>query len=648
MLPFRFLISLFAAYFTIVLSPCMAAASFTESSLSLLPGDTTTPSYSGVAMGVVDMDGDGADDIVRFRSGKDLYIEYQTTSGAPFTTYTGHTFANIRVAVAAADHDGNGKRDLTCGGYSGGTHLLTANAGGTALTLSTLADTDIVMQGMNFVDIDNDGDVDLFACDDVEDNQKYRNDGSGTFPLDNSLIDTFIPSQTDQSAPNAGNYASLWTDYDNDGDLDMYLSKCRQRENDSNQLSRINRLFRQNIDGTFTDVATAAGLDSGDQSWCTDFADVDNDGDLDAFIINHKKRTTDGASALYINQGDGTYLKSTTSGIDFTYMGIQAAFRDFDNDGYVDLLLSSVGTPSNGYKFYLNDGDGTFTDQTGVFTTSTTGSGTALSYIQSFAVGDLNSDGWLDLYVGRATGLNIPSGNRDLLYLNDGGTNHYLTVALEGGSSNPDGIGARMELHGAWGVQVREVRSGEGYGVMHSLTKHFGLGDTTTIDKLVVRWPSGAIDVIHSTSADQLLTVIEGTFPPSFAEWQALMFTSTEISDPLISGPDANPDSDLLVNLFEWYFRTHPKQHRSSRDQIAAFSIENVAPDMRRLVLTIDRQPVTGADEFAETTGDLGTWLKGLPHVEIVTDTDSQLILRSKPLGPDFSAIRFVLELLPE
>ena len=189
-------------------------------------------------------------------------------------------------------------------------------------------------------------------------------------------------------------------------------------------------------------------------------------------------------------------------------MGIQAAFRDFDNDGYVDLLLSSVGTPSNGYKFYLNDGDGTFTDQTGVFTTSTTGSGTALSYIQSFAVGDLNSDGWLDLYVGRATGLNIPSGNRDLLYLNDGGTNHYLTVALEGGSSNPDGIGARMELHGAWGVQVREVRSGEGYGVMHSLTKHFGLGDTTTIDKLVVRWPSGAIDVIHSTSADQLLTVI--------------------------------------------------------------------------------------------------------------------------------------------
>ena len=87
---------------------CKATVSFTESSLVLLPEDAASPFYSGVAMGVVDMDGDGTDDIVRFRNGMDLQIEYQQSPGAVFSTGAEVFFDSIRVAVATADHDGNG------------------------------------------------------------------------------------------------------------------------------------------------------------------------------------------------------------------------------------------------------------------------------------------------------------------------------------------------------------------------------------------------------------------------------------------------------------------------------------------------------------------------------------------------------------
>ena len=624
-----------------------AAVSFTESTLTLLPEDASAPFYSGVAMGVVDMNGDGKDDIVRFWKGKDLEIRHQTTPGAVFSKLTGPSFATIRVGVAAADHDGNGMRDLTCGGYSGGTTMLTANASGSAFSSALLEDTNIVMQGMNFVDLDNDGDVDVFACDDVDDNHKYRNDGGGSFPLDQSLIDTFIPAASGQNVPNAGNYASIWTDFDNDGDLDMYLSKCWSGAmSDPTQKSRINRLFRQNIDGTFTDVAPSLVLDSGDQSWCTDFGDIDNDGDLDLFVINHVSGGVGGPSQLFLNQGNGSYVDhSAAAGISFVHNGIQALFRDLDNDGFADLLLSTNGS---GYGIFMNDGDGTFTEQTSVLTDGTTGSGTPITHIQTVAVGDLNSDGWLDLYVGRGFGYNNPSNtNRDRLYLNDGGSNHHLQVRLAGNASNPDGIGARLELHGAWGVQLREVRSGEGYGITNSLTQHFGLGATTSIDKLVVRWPSGAIDVIDSPTADQALLVEEGTSPADFDEWRALNFSAAEMLDLAISGPDANPDEDRLVNLFEWYFRTHPKLPRSSRDEIASFSIEDEPGNQRRLKLQIERQPVPGVDEFAEVTSNLTQWQSGTPFVEVVSDTDSELIFRSEALGDGFHAIRFQLNEVP-
>ncbi len=619
--------------------------SFTDSTSTLLPGDVGSPFFSGAAMGVVDVDGDSKDDVVRFHRGKDFRVEFQAAPGAAFTSYAGHQFQNIRVAVAAADYDRNGHRDLICGDYESGAHLFTANASGSDFDLTTIPTPPIVFQGINFTDLDNDGAVDIFACDDLDDNHTYRNDNAGGFVFDSSLIDTFIPAQPGQTLPNAGNYASLWTDYDNDGDLDMYLSKCRQGENRAGQRSRINRLFRKNSDGSYSDVAAATGLASGAQSWCADFADVDNDGDLDVFVLNHEVAPTDAASSFYLNNGDGTFTDATaSSGLGTPFFGIQAIFCDFNNDAFVDLLVSSTG---GGYAFFLNDGDGTFTDQAAVFTTTQTGSGTPLGHIHSYGIGDLDSNGWLDIYAGRATHLNTPSISlSDRLFLNDGGTNHFLQVKLSGATSNPDGIGARVELHGAWGVQLREVRSGEGYGVMHSLTQSFGLGATTTIDRLVVRWPSGALDCIENPTADQLLNVAEGSSPATFEDWRSLVFTPAELLDPAVSDAGANPDCDELGNIFEWYFRTHPKMASSTRRDIASVALQQLAPGDRRLVMTIDRQKIPRLTETAEVTTDLVNWQRGAPHVEVLSDTAGQLVIRCNTNSTSvcFQAMRLVIE----
>ena len=131
--------------------------------------------------------------------------------------------------------------------------------------------------------------------------------------------------------------------------------------------------------------------------------------------------------------------------------------------------------------------------------------------MESFAIGDLNSDGYLDLYAGYAALFNSPTNIDDVLFINDGGSNNFFSVLLEGDDSNINGIGARVELHGPWGIQHREVRSGEGYGIMNSLRQHFGIGSSTTISKLVVKWPSGAVDELLSPSVNAQITLVEGS-----------------------------------------------------------------------------------------------------------------------------------------
>ena len=463
------------------------AQTFTDRT-SLLPNPNF---HSGVAMGVADMNGDGLDDIVRLNEASDLSIEYQEATGAAFSNLSyGDIGSGSEWSLCISDVDRNGFNDLVVGGFYNDLKLLKASASGDSYTQSNLPNSDIFLQGSNFVDINNDGWIDVFACHDDAESHNYRNLGDGNFVFDNSLIDTSLPSG------NSGNYASIWTDYDNDGDLDMYLSKCRQGVSSPNDPRRINLLFQNDGDNNFSEVGAAAGLRFGDQTWATDFADYDNDGDMDCFLLNHYT-----SSRLMENNGDGTFTDVTaSSGMtadDLNLFGIQAIFRDFDNDGFVDLLVSG-----SEQRLFRNNGDSTFSRLPNPFTSNA---------MESFAIGDLNSDGYLDVYAGYARLFNSPSNIDDVLFINDGGSNHFFSVLLEGTDSNINGVGARVELHGPWGIQYREVRSGEAYGIMNSLRQHFGIGSSTTISKLVVKWPSGAVDELLSPSIDTQITLVEGS-----------------------------------------------------------------------------------------------------------------------------------------
>ncbi len=484
---------LFVCLFSLTGAYLFGQFSFTNRTSWLAHGTV----YSGVPIGVADMNNDGLDDIVRLDQSSKVLIDYQPEVLNQFTGYSYGPLLGKQWTICIADVDQNGFNDIFTGGNNNGLKLLKAADDGSEYTLTTITQNPIFIQGSNFADIDNDGDVDIFACHDNGKSQPFNNNGTGQFTLDYGLINAASTVPSD----NSGNYGSVWTDYDNDGDIDLYISKCRQGVNNPMDGRRLNLLFRNNGDGTFTDVAEAAGLRPFAQSWATDFADIDNDGDMDCFIVAH-----DVLSMLMRNNGDGTFTDITqesgmVNALNLLGAGIQCKFADFDNDGFVDLVISTIGL---GYGFFHNNGDLTFTQKSNALP--------SVNYFQSLATGDLNNDGFIDLVTGFAEGYNTPSSTiPDALFINNGNSNHHLKVRLQGVTSNLNGIGARLELYGDWGVQMREIRSGESYGIMTSLIAHFGLADHLVIDSLVVRWPSGIVDKLINPSPNQTLFLVEGS-----------------------------------------------------------------------------------------------------------------------------------------
>ncbi len=417
----------------------------------------------------VDMNNDHLDDIVTVQANQLTVYKQLPSGGFSPTVYSipglGTGFVTPDWSIAAGDIDANGYTDLVFGNGSR-VSVVKANAVGTGYTFQTYPQN-IFTQRTNFVDIDNDGNLDLFACHDVAQSHSYRNDGAGNLTFDLSLMPTLAVG---------GNYATVWIDYDNDGDMDMYMAKCRGGAPVGDP-QRINLLYTNNGNGSFTENAAAAGVNDGAQSWSTAFADYDNDGDMDFMLSNISDQ-----NRLYKNNGDGTFTDVySTSGIASQVGSWEIQSADFNNDGFVDFLWE------NGKELYLNNGNMTFT-------------GYDLPFGQG-AIADLNNDGFLD----------VQSGNN--VYFNNGNPNKWIKVALQGVVSNRSGIGARVEIYGPWGKQIREIRSGEGFSNMSSLNAHFGIGTASEITKVVVRWPSGTVDVIMNPSSNQQLFVLEGSSP---------------------------------------------------------------------------------------------------------------------------------------
>ncbi len=455
----------------------------------------------GRRRGVVDMNGDFLDDILTIKEANDaadgLYVYEQQNDGS-FVEKT-YSFAQTYTAnwgLSAGDYDRNGYNDI-CFGSPDGVAVVKADNNGTGYSLAYSNDN-VFVQRNNFVDINNDGNLDIFICHDILPNVYYINDGTnlnfyvgaeydnGTGTCENPTPPSFVD---DTGVPgglgiwyDGGDYGSIWVDYDNDNDMDMFISKCGGCDERSTD-----QLFRNNGDGTFTEVAAAAGLADPMQTWSAAWGDYDNDGDMDAFVGSFSNNDL---HKIVENNGDGTFTNITSNTVlnqdpnndGFTFKEREHMAFDFNNDGYIDIL-------SNGF-ILLNDGDFTFTHYD-------------LDLPEFNMVGDLNNDGYLDLKDPISSEINYNASQFT--------GNNWLKINTIGDQSNKNGIGARIEITSPTiGTQIREVRSGEGFYYMHSLNTHFGLGQDTTITSLTVYWPSGVIDVFTNLSVNQTKTITEG------------------------------------------------------------------------------------------------------------------------------------------
>lgn len=472
----------------------MHAQTFSDAT-NLLPSSY----HSGNCTGVADMNSDGLDDIIILDNSNELKIAYQQGDGS-FTVSSFGTVSNEQQwGMCVGDIDNDGHMDVMVGGYYDAVHIININGPGDY----TQIDQDwasIFMQACNFADINNDGWLDGFACHDDGHSAILANNGSGTLGDGTSWINLDF-SATDDS----GNYGTVWSDIDRDGDIDCMIAKCRQFVNDPYDARRTNVLLINDGNNNYTNQAAARGLVNLQQSWTTDMADVDNDGDFDCLLTTHS-----GTLELYANDGNG-YFTNVTDGSGLAVPGffLQAKMADMDNDGFVDLIHAG-----GSHRYFRNNGDMTFTLVNNTFPNGDT--------MHSFGIGDLNHDGSLDVYASYGDGYNDPDmQNEDMLWMNNGNNNNWIAFDLEGTTSNKGAVGAIVEIHGPWGVQIREVRAGESYGISCSFNCHFGIGTSNVVEYAIVHWPSGNAQVIDAPAINTYHNISEVECTPPTAQISA-------------------------------------------------------------------------------------------------------------------------------
>ena len=296
----------------------------------------------------------------------------------------------------------------------------------------------------------------------------------------------------------AGTYGMAAADVDKDGDLDVAIGLCRP-------LPAPNLLYRREATG-YVEVGGEAGMGDPLASWGVAWLDYDGDSWLDLYAANmvmvENGVRSRSPNTLFRNNRDGTFSEvAAAAGVagpsDEESWNVVAA--DFDNDGHIDLFVANQPQPS---RLYRNLGDGTFDDVTEAagLVGLADGGGVPIGV----AAGDVDGDGWVDLFL---------PGTAGRLFLNEGGTNGWLAVRLRGTASNTDGVGARVEVTAGGRTQVREITAGDGMMAhSHALEAHVGLGEAATAD-VTVFWPSGEVTTVSGLAARQRVTIVEGEGP---------------------------------------------------------------------------------------------------------------------------------------
>ena len=484
---------------------------------------------------ILDIDGD---------SYQDIYVVDSAGPNALYRNNGDGTFIDVAAAAGvddplgrgnggcAADYDNDGAQDLYVTNY-GPSRLFHNNGEWKFADVTTSAGLDETgfdyrSTGCAWGDYDADGFVDLIVLRHLNEGDQTiletkdfigavggislrHNNGDGTFTDVTELLgDTSSPVGGRRSAAfgnvwGAG-FQPGWLDFDNDGDLDLFVV------NDFGAEIQPNVLWRNDgpsADGTwaFADVSDSSGADVRMYGMGLAVGDYNLDGLLDLFVTNIKD------NVLLANSGDGFSFTNTTdeAGADIGLIGrkLRVAwgtfFLDYDNDGDEDLYVVSGfikgGPPPANPKqqpnvLLQNNGDGTFTDVSESSGADDDGVGRGGVYL------DADNDGCLDLFI---TNLGQPA----RLLRNSCSDSRWLVVRTVGTSSNRDGIGARITVVAGGTTQIREISGGSSSMGQNMMPAHFGLGKAKQADYVLVRWPSGKVQALTGVAANQTLTVVE-------------------------------------------------------------------------------------------------------------------------------------------
>ncbi|UCG59540.1 MAG: CRTAC1 family protein [Phycisphaerales bacterium] len=455
---------------------------------------------------------------------------YRNEGGWRFTDVTdeaGVGDTGFGLGVAAGDYDNDGDLDIYVNNY--GPNVLYRNNGdGTFSDVTAqarVANGHKVGAAVHFLDMDKDGDLDLFVANYLGftyenhlartskgimkyagpmdfppmPNNLYRNNGDGTF--------TDVSIESGVAQHKGWGMGGVCVDYDDDGDTDVHIV------NDV----YANFLFANDGTGKFEEVALMAGLaydlhgdDQG--SMGVDCADYDNDGRLDFYQTSYAREL----ATLYRNLGGGMFEDVTTvtgaGARTFAYVTWGTGLVDFDNDGDRDIfvacghlqdnieLYDNTMTSAAANTLLMNTGDGKFVD-----VSDQSGDGMKVE-MRSRAAGfdDLDNDGDMDVVI-------LNSRREPTILRNDSPSkNHWIQICLRGVKTNRDGVGARVKVVAGDLVQIDEVHSGRGYQSHYGMRLHFGLGQRDRVDRIEVRWIGGGTDVFENVAVDQFVTLTEG------------------------------------------------------------------------------------------------------------------------------------------
>lgn len=473
---------------------------------SMPDGDGVLGMSGGVAAG--DFDNDGWVDLYAIGGEGQANVLLKNQGDGTFidrASFSGVAQKNKGSGPAFGDFNGDGLLDLFVGGVGGDAAKLYVNQGNEQY-LDITESSGLVLPGNNFsgtwADYDKDGDLDLFVTHWTEERSGYfayfwQNNGDLTFS------DVTFEAGIKNTSNADKTLTATFSDINNDGWVDLLLVTDYAQT----------RLYKNNKDGTFTDI-TDHDVITDNTGMGSAVADYDNDGDLDWFVsaISYRDEPAklgwlSPGNRFYQNQGDGTFLDKTDElGVRHSSWAWATCFSDFNNDGLQDLFVVNGMYGENIEKMFLDDpsrlflakGDGTFKESSIDVGIDDKSMGRGLVCF------DYDKDGDQDIYIA----------NHDeppKLFCNNGGSktgqNNFINIKLVDASSNSQALGARIYVSSGDIRQMQELKSGTNYVSQNPVEAHFGLGKSSTITRIRVVWPDGEESVITQVTVNKFVTI---------------------------------------------------------------------------------------------------------------------------------------------